>query len=65
MEQDFYQRVKRTKNVGDSEFGNTDLSYCYCKKVLQREIGNINGLKILDIGTNRGTLPWKFYRGGG
>lgn len=64
MENNFYQRAKRTENVGDSEFGNTDLSYSYCKKYFNKIGNHSRTLKLLDIGTNRGTLPWKLYKSG-
>lgn len=63
MEDNFYQRVKRTEYVGDSEFGNTDLSYGYCKKYLKKLGKSESEFTLLDIGTNRGTLPWKLYKG--
>lgn len=43
MDDSFYQRVKRTANVGDSEFGNVDLSYDYCRKYLRKISPNLRG----------------------
>ena len=42
------------------EFGNIELSYNYLKKVIESVNFKKNDLKILDIGTNMGSLPYLF-----
>lgn len=64
MEKDFYMRISRTDEVGDSEFGNIDLSFAYLTECLELHGKKLENIKIIDIGTNRGTLPWKIFHEG-
>ncbi len=64
MEKNFCRRDEQMKNAGDFEFGNIDLSYSYCKRYFKKTSCNSRSFKLLDIGTNRGTLIWKLYQSG-
>ena len=46
---------------GNREFGNVELSYAYLLQWFDNYNIDSKNCRFLDIGTNRGTLPFLFY----
>ena len=58
MRYDLYRDMEKQRGEY-AEYGNTELSYNYLVKQVQRQ--ERDNIKMLDIGTNIGTLPWLIY----
>lgn len=63
MRYNLYEEMKKTRGE-DTEFGNVELSYQYTLKNL-KNCKNVKAKKLLDIGTNLGTLPYLLYHRNG
>lgn len=63
MSYNLYEEMKKTRGE-DAEFGNVELSYQYTLKNLEYYT-NLKTKKLIDVGTNLGTLPYLLYRRNG
>ena len=63
MRYNLYEEMKKTRGE-DTEFGNVELSYQYTLSNL-KNCKNVKAKKVIDIGTNLGTLPYLLYHRNG
>lgn len=63
MSYDLYNEIKKSRGE-DAEFGNIELSYRYATENIEK-LNNVKLKRMIDIGTNMGTLPFLMYKKNG